>query len=122
MTRRYGASGILGLGVALIASTRLDSRSSVLAGVVGWFAVQAIASIAALIAGSVSSLAWGTVALDIALGALALYFVRPSARRGAMKSLARASTRDVASTAPPCRVHGGGRGRFAPTLGAWLNP
>lgn len=72
MTRRYGAAGALGLGVALWLSTGRSAPSAVLGGVSGWFLVQGGVVIAGLATGTVAGLAWLPVITDPVLGVVAL--------------------------------------------------
>ncbi len=72
MTRRYGAAGIVGLGVALWLSADRPAASAVLGGVAAWFFVQGGAAIEGLASGTVSGLAWLVIFVDPVLGLGAL--------------------------------------------------
>ena len=72
MTRRYGAAGTLGLGVALWLARDRSAASAVLGGVAGWFFVQGGVAIAGLFTGDVSGAAWLALVVDLPLGIGAL--------------------------------------------------
>lgn len=76
MTRRYGASGTIGLGVALWQSQHHTAPSTVLAGLAAWFFVQGGVALVALAGGTVSAFALFAAGVDLALGSGALVLTR----------------------------------------------
>lgn len=68
MTRRYGASGLVGLGVASWLATIRPAAPAILGGLAGWFFVQAIVAIAGLMAGTVATIALIPIVSDLVLG------------------------------------------------------
>ena len=86
MTRRYGAAGTLGLGVALWLARDRSAASAVLGGVAGWFFVQGGVAIAGLFTGDVSGAAWLALVVDLPLGIGALLL---AARLGSGRGAAR---------------------------------
>lgn len=86
MTRRYGAAGTLGLGVALWLARDRPAASAVLGGVASWFFVQGGVAIAGLVTGIVSGAAWLALAVDLPLGIGALLLAaRLASGRGAAR-------------------------------------
>jgi len=76
MTRRYGAAGMVGLGVALWLATGRTAPSAVLGGVAAWFFVQGGVAIVATLSGTISGVAWVTVLADPILGVASLLLAR----------------------------------------------
>jgi hypothetical protein len=69
MTRRYGSSGLVGLGTASWLATARPAAPAILGGLAAWFFVQAFVAISGLLAGTVGPIAAVPIVSDVALGA-----------------------------------------------------
>jgi hypothetical protein len=76
MTRRYGASGIVGLGTIPWLTPGRPGPAATVGGMAGWFFVQGAVSISAIVGGAVSGATWITVLTDPSLGARSLVLLR----------------------------------------------
>lgn len=68
MTRRYGASGLVGLGIASWLATTRPAAPAILGGLAGWFFVQGVVAIAGFMAGTVGPIALIPIVSDLVLG------------------------------------------------------